>query len=442
MTKLPQVAESMQKVLNDVARVAGKETGFVERTSKLRAEIFVQTLVFGWMANPAASIEQLTQMAAVLGVEITPQGLDQRFNQEAANCLKQVLASAVKQAIAGEPVAIAVLERFTGLYIFDASTLTLPDQLKAIWEGNGNQISTNSALKLAVGLDYCSGELNGPFLSDGRARDFNPSLQQINLPKGALRLADLGYFSLDEFARLTKKGIYWLSRLQPHIGMYDDKGKHWQVVEFLQRQKGNRVEMEILLGTTDRLKCRFLAVRVPKEVAQKRRAKLYKERKRDRRNGATPSQNQLAFADWTVFVTNAPAELMSLEDALIIARVRWQIELLFKLWKSHGQIDEWRSQKPWRIMCEVYAKLIAMLIQHWILITSCWSYPNRSLFKAAQTVQKMATSLATAFGHIKQMTVVLSIIQRCLAKGCRINKRRSKPNTYQLLLDFINFDCS
>jgi hypothetical protein len=266
-------------------------------------------------------------------------------------------------------------------------------------------------------------------------------MQQIEMPKGALRLADLGYFGLAKFARMSKSEVYFLSRVQPHVGMLDDKGKHWQVVEFLQRQKSDRVDMEILLGTTDRLKCRLLAVKVPPEVANKRRRRLYKLREKDRRNGATPSQKQLAFADWTVFITNVPAESMSLEEALIIARVRWQIELLFKLWKSHGRIDEWRTEKPWRILCEVYAKLIAMLIQHWILITSCWSYPNRSLRKAAQTVQKMAMSLASMFGQIRQICAVLATIGRCLVKGCRINRRKTKPNTYQLLLDLdaLNF---
>ena len=110
--------------------------------------------------------------------------------------------------------------------------------------------------------------------------------------------------------------------------------------------------------------------------------------------------------------------------------------LIFKLWKSHGYIDEWRTKNPWRILCEVYAKLLVMLIQHWILLAGCWQYPDRSLFKAVKTIQNHAMNLACAFasGHLERLYEALEIIQRCLSVGCRINKRKKKPHTYQLLL--------
>jgi hypothetical protein len=41
------------------------------------------------------------------------------------------------------------------------------------------------------------------------------------------------------------------------------------------------------------------------------------------------------------------------------------IELLFKHLKQHARIDEKCSQTPYRILCEWYAKLIAMLFIHW-----------------------------------------------------------------------------
>ena len=89
-------------------------------------------------------------------------------------------------------------------------------------------------------------------------------------------------------------------------------------------------------------------------------------------------------------MTNVPPERLSLRKALILIRVRWQVELLFKLWKSLGQSDEWRTTKPWRILCEVYAKLLALLIQHWLFPFKYWSFPDRSLAKAAQTVRRLA----------------------------------------------------
>ena len=127
---------------------------------------------------------------------------------------------------------------------------------------------------------------------------------------------------------------------------------------------------------------------------------------------------------------------MTLDEALVLMRCRWQIELIFKLWKSHGSIDEWRTENPWRILCEVYAKLIVMIIQHWILLAGCWQYPDRSLFKAVKTIQKHAMNLACAFasGTRERLLETLETIQRCLSVGCRINKRKAKPHTYQLLL--------
>ncbi len=135
-------------------------------------------------------------------------------------------------------------------------------------------------------------------------------------------------------------------------------------------------------------------------------------------------------------VTNAPQPLLSLAEARSLARLRWQIELLFKLWKSHGQVDKSKSQKPWRILTEVYAKIISLIIQHWVLLTQLWTYPDKSLVKAAQIVRKQAVLIAAALSTINPITMsdVLKIIQVCLQNGCRMNTKKKNPNTYQLLM--------
>ncbi len=98
-----------------------------------------------------------------------------------------------------------------------------------------------------------------------------------------------------------------------------------------------------------------------------------------------------------------------------------------------ARIDESRRAKPWRVLCEVYAKLLALVVQHWLFRSSCWRYPARSLRKAAQTVQKHALHLASNFDSPARLQTAIATIQRCLATGCRINKRKAQPHTYQRL---------
>jgi Transposase DDE domain len=133
-------------------------------------------------------------------------------------------------------------------------------------------------------------------------------------------------------------------------------------------------------------------------------------------------------------LTNVPTDRLTLQEALVLGRARWQIELLFKLWKSQGGIDESRSAHPWRQLCELYAKLLGMVIQHWVLLTSCWRFPHRSLVKAAQTIRSYALLLASALAGLVEVQVVLDHIGRCLAAGRRMNPRRQRRNTSQWLL--------
>lgn len=70
--------------------------------------------------------------------------------------------------------------------------------------------------------------------------------------------------------------------------------------------------------------------------------------------------------NWSIFITNVSENKISAEQVLTIYRARWQIELLFKLYKSHIRLDKLKG-KPYRVLCELYAKLCAVLIFHGIV---------------------------------------------------------------------------
>lgn len=433
MWTVTQVSSTLQQVVTTTANQLARETGFVQRASKLTGATFVQTLLFGWLNNPQATLQQLAQMAGTVGVAISPQGLDQRFTQAAASFLQRVLEAAVHEIVTAHPVAIPLLQRFAGVYVLDSSTIVLPDALATVWQGcgGGSERHTQSALKLQVQLDLSTGALIGPTLQHGRTAD-QQAPHQTTFKPGTLRLADLGYFSLAVLRELSAAGVYWLSRLHLHTYVFDQAGSALDLLPWLNHQRTDAHDLPIRLGAQDRLSARLLAIRVPAQVAQQRRRRL---RKQARRKGQTLSPRYLALADWTLLVTNVPVELLTLEEALVLMRARWQIELLFKLWKSVGRLDESRSTQPWHTLCEVYAKMLALLVQHWLLVLSCWQFPDRSLMQAAQTIQRYATSLALALRSHKRLREVITSIQQGLQTGCRITRRRKHPSTYQLLLD-------
>ena len=198
-----------------------------------------------------------------------------------------------------------------------------------------------------------------------------------------------------------------------------------------QRRDGAQWETTALIGTHHQLPVRLMVRRVPQEVTDQRRRRIRAEVKDKRR---APSAAALAGADRTVIITNVPTELLNLTAAMLVTRMRWQVKLLFKLWKSHGRLDEWRMTKPARMLCELYAKLLALVFQQWILAASSWRNPERSLFKAASLVAQGAGDLATVSHDVDHLTQALEHLAGMIRRWARTNKRQKTATTAQRLL--------
>jgi len=436
MSSIPQVSHAMQQVLIEAAELADKKLHYTKRPdrAKFSASTLTQTLVLGFLALPDATVEQLSQSAARLGLDVSPQAIDQRFSFQTAALLREVLSASTTHLIAADPVAIPLLQRFSGVRVQDSTTIVLPDQLATFWTGCGgsSEHNTAAALKSGVQLDLLTGALSALELVDGRHNDHRLALQKADLPPGCLRLADLGFYDLEVLADYSRAGVYWLSKLEPSTRVAAPGEPHQSLLEFV-RGLGQFQHWQgsVWIGRDARLECRLLIERVPQEVADQRRRRL---RAAARQKGRTLSETVLALADWTIVITNVPEQMLSVAEALVLLKVRWQIELLFKLWKSQGKLDEWRTQKVERILCEVYAKLVAMVIQHWLMVVGCWQYAERSLVKAAQVVRAHALELASARGQVERWNEVQQSIHQVLKRTARMNSRSKHPNTYQLLL--------
>jgi hypothetical protein len=294
-------------------------------------------------------------------------------------------------------------------------------------------------MKLQTELDLRSGAIAHVEVESGRSTDGATSRQHVRRGAGSLRIADLGYFSVGVFAEMDADGEYFLSRLQWGTQILEPNGAAVDLLSWLIRQANPVVDQRILLGKERRLPCRLIAWRVPPEQANRRRQKLRKEL-RDK-HGKEPTAERLAWCDWTILVTNVPEDMLTPQEAMVLYRARWQVELLFKRWKSQGLIAELSGATEVRQMVRVWARLIAAQVQHWLVVATAWGDPTKSLWKVCQAIRPFVGRIAAGLPRIDELSRVLEGLCHAIAKTCRRNKR-AKPGTFEMLNDIGLLDFS
>jgi hypothetical protein len=175
----------------------------------------------------------------------------------------------------------------------------------------------------------------------------------------------------------------------------------------------------------------MIAIRVPPEVAARRRRKI---REKARKHGREASQEYLDMQDWTILITNCSEELLSWKEVVVLYRARRQIELLFKLWKSHNGLGEsGANASPERQMAVLYAKLIGVIVQHWLLLIATWNDGRRSLRKAAAILRDWIVLFIEVLDHSQRLRALLRRLKGGIAASARVDRRGKRPSLFQLL---------
>jgi hypothetical protein len=438
MTSVSQLGEIIKSVLQEKAEQAGKTTGFIKRVRAFTGASFAQTMILGQMQLGEVSLSDLAQFAQRTKVNVSAQAIDQRFNEKTVAFFQEVLNAAFSQVVAADPVAIPLLSRESPVIVEDSSTFSLPDVLKAFWEGcGGNRYGTLSAFKVHVRWDRLFGSLTNLALGPGKLPDNKSPFKMNRRQRRSVRISDLGYFDTEVFERENAAGEYWISRVKVgNLQIFDKEGNRLDLPTFLaQHAVDHSYECYVQVSATRRVPARLIAFPVPEEVAIKRQADNSRKAQRHSRQ-VNPTLQDLTH--WTLLITNIPMELLSAHEALILLRARWQIELLYKLWKQYAQVDTSRSEKPLRLLCDIYAKLTGMIIVHWLMIVGCWQIPNRSMVKAAQAIRSQVNLIARALNGRDDLNQVLQEITDGLDRCCQ-NTRKKHPSTSQLLQDPSSF---
>lgn len=435
-TVVVDAGEAMRTLLESMAEEVAEETGVVQRQRKFSAATLAQTFVLGFLQKSDASDEDLAAMAGAVGTQVTPQAVEQRFSPRLVTFLSMLFCRAVRLLVRSRKSLAPLLDRFTDVLVMDSTTVTLPDELAGEFPGCGGSYGGGkAAVKFQTRLSLKTGALDAVAIEPGRDCDQKTPLQDDPLPIGALRIADLGYFDISVFEHIGREKGYWLSRLLCGTNVYDLDGKLLKLLPWLATQ-GSQVDQWILLGAQRQLRCRLLAWRVPDEVANRRRQKLIEEH---RRKGRTPSAERLAWCDWMILVTNAPLELLSPGEAWVLYRSRWQIELLFKRWKSQGLIAQLSGSTVVRKMVRLWSRMLAVIVQHWLAVTCTWGDARRSLKKICETIRTYAITIALTIDNLTKLNTTIDALIRATHSTARQNKRK-RPSTFELLNDPSKLD--
>lgn len=422
-------------LFHDTADQLARDTGLCRRARKLTGSAFARALVFPLLYNPDATLEDFADAAAdYLDTPVTPQAFDRRFTPPATEFFRDLFLEAFNRSLESvRPALLPLLRRFNGVFLRDATLVGLPQALADTLPGRGGRHAPHgqaAALKLVLEAEVTTGQLTEVSLLAGLDNERAAEVAGKPLPEGALLLEDTGFFSGQRLQDYAAQGVYFLTRIPAWTAVFDAKGGRLDLVKLLRKAPGGYVEQSVRILHTSKVPLRLLAVRLPPAQAEARRRRVLQEA---RQRNRPVSQKKLDLCEWNILVTNAPASLLGVREAHALRRVRWQIELVFKVFKSEGGIERTRSACPCRVLCELYAKLLGMVVQQWLLLASGYVMLRHSARRASRRVRQRALGVLEALGELAGLGRELLRLARALHRHCGVRSRKSDPSTYDRL---------
>jgi IS4 transposase len=355
-----------EQALEQLAR----QSRFIERSSsRLSGWMFLQLHLLMESSGQEFSLSQMCEeLFERHGVVMSKQSLDERFNTFAVSFLRQCFNTVFEQVLGYQPVT-RIHPVFERVLLTDATSFQLPAHLAAFYQGNGGG-NGPAGIKIHQQYELLSGTVRQLEVRDGKESDVN-LLQDFDYSQveRELHLLDLGYFKIKHLQALDEAGGYFISRYKTGVTLYSQQGEVYQPinwVELLDKVAHNIALPELYLGSgPEKLPVRVIIEKVPAPVAAKRRLKQKRKianvSKKARYRYGTSALKELLM-DYNIFITNTTHEQLTDEQVQLYYRLRWQIELLFKIWKSVLELDKIGKMSIFRFECYLYSRLLVLLL--------------------------------------------------------------------------------
>lgn len=341
-------------------------SGFSQRNSKLSAEIFFDLLLYTVSDNEHKSLEQQAfLLQSNFGITIQKQSLHERFNSRCESFVKAVLASVLEEKFS-EMYSEKFLPAFTRILIKDSTKFMTPRSLEDEYKSCGGSDNNRSKSSISIQYEYDlkSGRITDLNITSGNRNDRSDSQECADrIAKGDLILRDLGYFSTPVLKKHAEQKVFFLSRLDSSTNVYDmdlNQISFKSLYNSIKKEGVEEKDITVYIGKETRLPVRLILQSVPNHVYEQR---IREKTKKSKGQGRGQLKEETKFrCRFNLFITNAESSELSKEQVYPFYRLRWQIELQFKIWKSVFKIDSYREMKKYRYLVLLYVKLLLIIV--------------------------------------------------------------------------------
>ena len=415
--------------VNDIAR----EVGYYQRERKLSPFDLLCLLISEHHRKDEVSLaDYVWELMNTKKIKISEEGLNKKFTELGVVFMEQLLNVALEKMFDG---GTARCER--AIRIKDSTSFQCPESMSVKFKGSGGS-GSSAGIKIQFDYDPVKGKIFDLSVGQMAKPDIADAIESNEtINEGDIVIRDLGYVGVEALEKLAGNGGRYLNRLhQCNVYELDEQLEEMVLLDYkalykkLKKQGGKAIDKEIYI-TAKKMKTRLVASLVPEAVYAQRVRKL---RKTAQKKGYTVKKDTLFKLRFNLYITNLSSEEIKAEEVRNIYRLRWQIELVFKAWKSYEHLGKIKDVQTNRVLMELYAKIIWILLKTRIeRVIVEWGKDNDIPMSKLKIHKRLAKYAASIWDGLRSLMKMLLEHVDELPKSFKKEIKKNK--------DGVKYDC-
>lgn len=415
------------------------KTNFLTRKRKITPGLFLD-LSFYSIDSEVKSLRRVSNAAwDDHSVKVSKQALSRRFSTSCIDFIKELIGESLVSQVT-TTLDSTDLQLFKRVRIKDSTTFGVQESLADIYGGygKGGGPSCKAGISIQYEFDLKTNKILDIDLQPAVARDCTDAVaKKEDILEGDLIIRDLGYYSGKVLEHVLNNRAFIISRLYQTAGVYDLNHKRFDFQKIYFQMKENHLEyqdIDVFLGS-DKQPVRLIIELLPDHIYQKR---INQRNAENKSRGYNTSNEFKGRAHFNLFISNIPRSKCSWNIISKLYRIRWQIELVFKIWKSILNIDKLKKSSNERFLAMLYTKLLWICI-NWKIISDCRNYfylhhhKLISLTKCFQTMCDNSRNLRNAIANYYLLDDFLLQMIMKLQNGHWIERRKKRQNIEEII---------